>query len=200
MEVAIGCVMVAPYTPRNGRRPLLMRLRKSLQAMRRGRSVILAAVLIGVVVGWLSAPGASRGDITFEAIHTLLLDSTANAGSEVRFAAVRATLGPVPQRVASRLGLDPELVKSNAFAQFRHEAGVLLITGRSTDRAQAEALANVTAEELIVELGGSSAPFRSLEPAVALPRERADIQGPTSRTSRAVFHGHIGQLLGVAAA
>ena len=200
MEVTIGCGMVAPYTPGDGRRPQPMRLRTSLQVMRRGRSVILAAVLIGIVVGWLSGPGATRRNVTFEAIRILLLDPSAKVTPDVRRAAVRATLGPVPRRVASRLGLDPRLVQSRVFADFRYEEGLLRITGRSADPAQAEALANVTAEELIIELGGPAAPLKTLEPAVASPRTRNDVQGPTSRSSRALLLGGFGLLLGIGAA
>ena len=108
-----------------------------------------------------------------------------------------ATLGPVPDRVAARLALSGQRVRSMVSAD-SGGPGVLLITGRSDDRTQAEALANVTAEELIVELGGKESPFQTLEPAVATLVDD-DIRGPTSRAGRAGILGAFGLLLGVGA-
>ncbi|MEY2566317.1 MAG: hypothetical protein QOE35_846, partial [Actinomycetota bacterium] len=136
--------------------------------------VIVAGILIGVVVGWVSAPGTARTATTFQATHTLILDAAAG-GSEINRAAVLATLGPVPDRVAARLGLDRPLVRSMVSAGTHDNVDELLITGRSANPAQAEALADVTAEELIVELGGAKAKLRTLEPAVASPIPTDDI-------------------------
>jgi len=76
------------------------------------------------------------------------------------------------------------------------EVGLLLIIGRSSDRAQAEALANVTAEELIVELGGPKSPLQTLERAVASPVPTDDIKGPSSHAGRALLLGVFGLFLG----
>jgi Mrp family chromosome partitioning ATPase len=78
--------------------------------------------------------------------------------------------------------------------------GLLLITARSADRARAEALANVTAEELIVELGGSKAPLGTLEPATASPLATGRFDGPKSGPGRALLLGVFGLFLGVGAA
>jgi receptor protein-tyrosine kinase len=83
-------------------------------------------------------------------------------------------------------------------ADLRVNKGALLITGTSKEPAQAEALANVTAEELIVELGGPKSPFRTLEPAVAAPVK--SIRGPTSHPGRALLLGCFGLFLGIGAA
>lgn len=163
----------------------------------------MAGVLIGVVVGWVSAPGTAATTTTFQATHTLILDPRARDNSEIYRAAPLATLGAVPDRVAGRLGIDRRRLRSMVSVEVPANVAdveVLLITGRSTDRAQAEALANVTAEELIVELGGEKAPLHTLEPAVASPLETDDFQGPPSRGGRALMLGAFGLLLGVGAA
>ncbi len=177
-----------------------MTLRESLHVLRRWWSVILAGVLIGVVVGWVSAPATAAKTTAFQATHTLIFDPEARGGSQIYQTAVLATLGAVPDRVAARLGIDRRRVRSRVSAEIPANLGVLLITGRSADRAQAEALANVTAEELIIELGGQEAPLHTLEPAVASPVETDDIQGPTSRLGRSLLVGTFGLLLGVGAA
>jgi succinoglycan biosynthesis transport protein ExoP len=178
-----------------------MRVRDSFHVMRRWRSVIVAGILIGVAVGWVSAPGASATTTTFQATQTLLLDPLAPSGSQDgRTAAVLTNLGPVPGRVAARLGIDRRQVQSMVSAGPIDKVGVLSISARSANRALAEALAKTTAEELIVELGGPQAPFRTLEPAVASPVKTGDIEGPSSRQSRALLLGAFGLLLGVGAA
>ena len=160
----------------------------------------MAGVVLGVVVGWVSAPGAVPRAAAYEASHTLILVPRSGNDYEVkRLNEVLATLGPVPDRVAARLKLAPRQVRAMVTAQAR-SPGLLVITGRSADPAQAQALANVTAEELIVELGGSNSPVQTLEPAVAKPAPTKDIKGPTSRPGRALLLGAFGLMLGIGGA
>lgn len=175
-----------------------MTLRRFLRAVRRWRSLVVAGTLIGVVVGWVSAPGTASAPVTFQATHTLI--PKPGASVQILQAAAVATLGAVPRRVASRLGTEPQLVQSAVSTDTPANTGLLLIMARSTDRAQAQALADLTAEELIVELGGPNAPLSTLEPAVARPLETGDIVGPRSRSSRAPLLGAFGLMLGVGAA
>ena len=168
--------------------------------MRRWRSVIAAGVLIGVGVGWVSAPGRAGATTTFAATQTMILDESAGSSSDINRAAVLATLGPVPARVAARLGLNPQRVQSMVSAGTHDYVNELFITGRSADRAQAEALARDTAEELIVEFGGPTSRLRTLEPAVAAPVHSDDIKGPTSHPGRALLLGGFGLFLGIGAA
>jgi capsular exopolysaccharide synthesis family protein len=177
-----------------------MALPRSLDIMRRWRLVIVAGVLIGVAVGGVSGPGKAAVGTTFEATNTLLLDPRVSNGSFINQAAVMATMGAVPDRVAARLGLDGSQVRSMVSAGTHDNEGEVLITARSTTRAEAEALANVTAQELLVELGGSRSPLKVLEPAVASPVTSDDIKGPTSRPGRALLLGGFGLLLGIGAA
>lgn len=167
--------------------------------MRRWRSIVVAGALIGLVVGWVSATGTRSTTTTFRATQTLLFDPGARGGSEIPRAAVLATLGAVPDRVATRLGVDGGLVRLRVYAD-TSKLGLLSITGRSTDRGQAEALANVTAEELIVELGGPKSGLRTLEPAVASAIETDNIEGPSSRPGRALLLCAFGLVLGVGSA
>jgi capsular exopolysaccharide synthesis family protein len=174
-----------------------MTLRESLHVAWRWRSVTLAGILIGVVVGWVSAPGAAS-ITTYQATHTLVLEPGRNLETAI-LKQVLATLGPVPDRVAARLHIDPQLVRSMVSTEAR-SPGLLLITGRSTNRTQAEALANVTAEELVIELGGPTSPLQTLERAVASPVPTADIKAPSSRPGRALLLGAFGLVLGIGAA
>ena len=176
-----------------------MTLRDSVPLMRRWRAVILAGVVMGGVVGWLSAPG-TVATVTFEATHTMILDPSASDRTLINRAAVLAGLGAVPDRVAVRLRIDQQLVRSMVTAGTRESVGEVLITGRSTDRRQAEALANVTAEELVIELGGAAAPLRTLEPAVASAVASDDVAGPRSRRDRALMLAVFGLVLGIGAA
>ncbi len=169
--------------------------------MRRWRSVVVAGIVIGVVVGWVSAPGTAATDTTFEATHSLLLETPAGNYPLLYYRApAMATFGAVPGRVAARLGVDRRVVQSMVSAEAPPNKGELLITARSRDRAQAEAVANVTAEELIVELGREKSPLQTLEPAVAAPVKTIGVQGPRSRPARAFLLGGLGLLLGIAGA
>ena len=176
-----------------------MTLRQGFYVLRRWRSLVVAGVLIGVVVGFLSPPGRAART-TFEATHSLLADPQTRRTSRLEQGAVMATKGAVPDRVAARLGIDRQFVRSAVSAETPPNTGLLLITGRSGDRRQAEALANITAEELIVELGGPQSGLETLEQAVASPVKDGDIKAPTSRPGRALLLGAFGLLLGIGAA
>ena len=175
-----------------------MTARPSLYPVRKSWSLIVAAVVLGLGVGWVMAPGTASGTVRFEATHTLIFESGATP-EQTKDAVVRTRLGDVPDRVAARLAIDPRQVRSSLSLETPAGRGALLITARRVDRAQAEALANATAEELIVELGGPQAPLHSLEPAVASPIA-GDPRGPSSRPSRALLLGGFGLLLGIGAA
>jgi tyrosine-protein kinase len=167
--------------------------------VRNTRGLIVVGMLIGVVVGWVSAPGTIGTAARLQATHTLILGPETEVS--IHKTAELARRGAVPDRVARRLGIDRRKLPSMVWIEAHEEARELLITGRSADGAQAEALANVTAEELIVELGGPKSPLRTLEPAgVASPIETGDPRGPSSRSGRAFLLGAFGLLLGVGAA
>jgi capsular exopolysaccharide synthesis family protein len=177
-----------------------MRAHQPISVLWRWRSLILAGALIGVVVGWVSAPGRRVEPALFAATNSLLVKPENARNADLARDAVRAKLGAVPSRVAARLGIDRKLAQSSVSVSTPPNLGAILITGKSSDPAQAEALANVTAEELLVELGGPEAYLRSLEPAVAAPVGSDEIRPPESRVGRGLFLGAFGLLLGVGAA
>src|SRR4051794_17294780 len=107
-----------------------MTRRQAFDALRRWRSLVVAGVVIGVVVGWLSAPGRPP-PTTFEGTHSLLADPQTRRTSRLEQGAVMATKGAVPDRVAARLGLDRQVVRSAVSAATPPNTGLLLITGRS---------------------------------------------------------------------
>lgn len=161
----------------------------------------MAGVAIGLVVGWVSAPGTASARPMYRATHTLIAKPGATDFSPLLRGSALATLGAVPSRVSSRLGIDRQRVQAMVSTDTPANTGLLLVIARSPDRAQAEALANATAEELIVEFGGpSKSPLQTLEPAVASPVKSDDIKGPTSRPGRAFLLGAVGLVLGLGAA
>ncbi|HYH52014.1 MAG TPA: hypothetical protein VEG38_20910 [Acidimicrobiia bacterium] len=178
-----------------------MTLRQYLYIIRRWRSLVAAGLLIGLVVGWVSAATATNST-TFLATHTMILDAGARgpgAGESfsISHAAVLATQGAVPGRVATRLGVDRRSVETRVSTETRATAGAFLITGRSADRMQAIALADVTAEELLGELGGQAGPLRTLETAASSPIAEKGTGGPSSRVGRALVLGAFGLILGL---
>jgi len=175
-----------------------MTVLQSLRILRRWRSVVLAGALIGIVVGWVTAPGTSGTVATFRATNTLILAPGSDFSSLTRAVAL-ARFGAVPDRVAARLGGDRPRLQSMISLDTPAGQGTLLITGRSADRAQAEALANVTAEELVVELGGPASPLHTLEPAVASQVDSGSFRGPASHLGRGLLLGAFGLVLGMGA-
>jgi capsular exopolysaccharide synthesis family protein len=65
-----------------------------------------------------------------------------------------ATSGAVPSRVAARLKMSRADVRSAVSAVVDPKVGTISISGRSAEGERAVLLADVTAEELIVEIGG----------------------------------------------
>jgi Mrp family chromosome partitioning ATPase len=174
--------------------------RGAFDVVRRWRSVIVAGLVVGVVVGWLSAPGRTGKATTFEATHILLLRPGSPDGALINRTALLTRFGAVPERVATRLGLARAVIQSSVSARTNDNAGELFVTGRSSNRVLAETLANVMAEELVAELGGPNSPLQTLEPAAAVRVAADEVVGPTSRPSRAALLGVFGLFLGVGAA
>ena len=177
-----------------------MTLRQVRYTLRRWRLLIVAGVLIGAVVGWVSANGARPAPTIFEATETLIIRPEAAGSSQLGRLGPMAKLGAVPSRVAARLGVDRNVVQSQVYVVTPPNTGSVLIVGRSADPAQAAALANVSAEELVAELGGPNGPFLPLDPAVASPIQSGDIRPPSSRPGRALMLSFFGLVLGMASA
>jgi capsular exopolysaccharide synthesis family protein len=130
-----------------------MTFRDYLQVLRRRLLVLVAGLLIGVVAGWVTAPGHARGETTFRATHTLIYDPAGGQGYNINQVALLATSGEVPSRVAARLKVDRSAVRSAVSAVAETDVSTISITGHSADPAKVVSLADVTAEELAAELG-----------------------------------------------
>jgi len=157
---------------------------------------------MGLTVGWVTAPEATKTPPAFRATNALILKPGQTDFSKLLQYAAVATLGAVPSRVAARVGVDGPRLRTMVSVETPPNTGQLLITARGSDGALVVAIANDTAEELIAELGGpEKSPLETLEPAaVASPVPSDDIKGPTSRPGRALMLGAFGLLLGVGAA
>src|SRR4051794_25309127 len=106
-----------------------------MYVVRRWWSVVAAGVVIGAVVGWLSALGATQAATTFQATQVMLAAPSVTY-TKLNQAALLANAGPVPSRVAARLGINRRLVESMVSAELRANEGALSIIGRSTERGQ----------------------------------------------------------------
>jgi capsular exopolysaccharide synthesis family protein len=125
----------------------------SLQVIRRRLLVVIVAVIFGIVGGWVAPSGKSRGPSAFRATNTLLYEAQGR-GINLEQLSLLATSGAVPSRVAVRLNMSRTDVRSAVSAVADSTVGTISITARSSEGERAVQLANVTAEELVIESGG----------------------------------------------
>lgn len=153
--------MAPVYSPEptagTGRRPgqsSPMGVRGSFRVIRRRSLLVVAGFVLGASAGWLTAPGEARRDTTFQATHTVIYEAKGGQSYNIDQVALLATAGEVPSRVADRLEMDRGQVRSAVSAVAAAEVGTIAISARSVAADQAEKLADVTAEELRVEIAG----------------------------------------------
>jgi Mrp family chromosome partitioning ATPase len=132
----------------------LMSFRDSLQALRRRLLVVVAGLILGVSAGWVTAPGETQRASTYGATHTLIYEPQGRQSYNIEQVALLATSGEVPSRVAARLKLDRDQVRSAVSALAKAEVATISVTGRSSTADGAVSLADVTAEELVSEIAG----------------------------------------------
>ncbi len=121
--------------------------------LRRHRLVLFAAVLAGVVAGWLTAPGSGDEAQEYEATTTLLVaDRTGSLN--LAQAALRVDTGDVPVQAAQAIGVDVGTLTRVVDATAAEDIAALLITGRSEDPTLAQNSANAVATALIERLTG----------------------------------------------
>jgi len=125
-----------------------MSLRDGVQVLRRRALVVLAVAILGGAGGWLTAPGTSTAKVSYRATHTLIYEPHGNQSFNIQQVALLATTGDVPSRVAARLKLDRNQVRSSVSAVANTDVSTIAITARSPESGQAVLLADVTAEEL----------------------------------------------------
>ncbi|MEY2460260.1 MAG: hypothetical protein QOG30_2090 [Acidimicrobiaceae bacterium] len=113
-------------------------------------------MLVGVVAGWVSAPGHStKAPPTYRATHTLILNlNIAVKSYNVDQAAVLVTNGAVPQAVAAKLGpgTDPVTIADKVGTTANAALGTIDITAFDTDPNFAVALADDFAQGLVDDL------------------------------------------------
>jgi capsular exopolysaccharide synthesis family protein len=131
-----------------------MSLRDSLQVLRRRLLVVLVVAVLGVAGGWLSAPGKSVAQVSYRATHTSIYEAHGSQNFNIQQVALLATSGDVPSRVAARLKLDRNQVRSSVTAVANPDVSTIAITARSADPGGAVLLADITAEELNNEISG----------------------------------------------
>jgi capsular exopolysaccharide synthesis family protein len=132
-----------------------------LRMLRRHWKIIVAAMMIGALLGWASS--LANGDAApqrtyYKATHTLFLD-TSDLGDVVRPVytnldqiAVLVTTGAVPERVADKLGGEPREWASHIFTVTNGTTNTLDITCAAKDAEVAVTCADTFAEELIASL------------------------------------------------
>jgi capsular exopolysaccharide synthesis family protein len=117
--------------------------------------VIVVTVLLGLFAGWFTAPGASDAPDEFAATTTLLSNPRSTAQLNLDQAALLATTGEVPVRVADELGLDgADAVKGRVDANADAETAAITVRAVHPDASQAEALSVAVAEELVDFIAG----------------------------------------------
>ncbi|MEY2435133.1 MAG: hypothetical protein QOC92_4858, partial [Acidimicrobiaceae bacterium] len=113
-------------------------------------------MLVGVVAGWVSAPGHStKAPPTYRATHTLILNlNIAVKSYNVDQAAVLVTNGAVPQAVAAKLGpgTDPVTIADKVGTSANAALGTIDITAFDPDPNFAVALADDFAQGLVDDL------------------------------------------------
>jgi capsular exopolysaccharide synthesis family protein len=127
-----------------------------LRVLRRRKLFVALAVLVGVVAGWVSAPGhASQAPPIYRATHTLILNLSIPVKTyNLDQAAVLVTNGAVPQAVAAKIGpgTDPVQLAGKISAQAQAALGTIDITAVDADPNFAVALADDFAQGLVDDL------------------------------------------------
>ena len=161
---------------------------------RRWRPIALLAVLgaafgaVSVAVAEDAAPDAVPG-VRYDACHTLLVDDAIPAGTptvdvrNLNRLAARVTSGVIPVEVAATTGFDETATVSQVRVHVRNDIGSLAICSVGQTPAEAEALADGFAAQLVLELEGDAQEFydRSIEAADQRIAEAQDCVDSASR-------------------
>jgi capsular exopolysaccharide synthesis family protein len=127
-----------------------------LRVLRRRKLFVALAVLVGVVAGWVSAPGTSTPEVPkYRAVHTLILNpQIATKAFNLDQAAVLVTTGAIPQAVAAKVGpgTDPIRLAKKITSKSNTSLGTIDITATDTDPNFAVALADDFAQGLVDDL------------------------------------------------
>jgi capsular exopolysaccharide synthesis family protein len=182
-----------PGDPAEGRNA--MTFRDFVQVLRRRLLVLAAGLILGALIGWLTAPGQAPVQ-SFRATATLIYEEHGGQGYNIGQVALLASSGGVPSRVAARLNKDRAEVRAAVSASASAEVATITITGRSADPAGAVSLADITAEELVAEIAQRDqavfdVEFRRQTSAVETARNRLNAVAPKNVEEQAVARGEL---------
>jgi capsular exopolysaccharide synthesis family protein len=132
-----------------------------LRAVRRNWKIVLVAVLVGLLVGFLtrSIEPAGSARPTYQATAVLISTNSSvvraqGDASDPATVAALATLPPIPQNVADQLGYDgdPEVLAASVLAAVDQDSGLLNISATGGDADRAAELADAFADQLLAQL------------------------------------------------
>jgi capsular exopolysaccharide synthesis family protein len=127
-----------------------------LRILRRRKLFVAITLIVGLVAGWVSAPGhTTSAPPQYRATHTLILNPSINVKVfNLDQTALLVTTGAVPQAVATKLGAgtDPIRLAKKISAKSNLTLGTVDITATDTDPNFAVALADDFAQALVDDL------------------------------------------------
>lgn len=140
----------------------LTRFKSGVSALRRRWYLVLVPVLVGVGLGWLSAPGEDQvveDTTTYYRASHVLIDQTPDleAGGSgqadaLSQAAYLVNTGEVPRQVAATLGLSIDEVSSSLLGLPRTKVSSVEVQAVGTDRKLVVRLADTAASQLLETL------------------------------------------------
>lgn len=125
-----------------------------LSVLRRRWLYVAVGLVVGAVAGFITAPGNGTTPVTYRGTHTLLIDRSTTPVIPLSLdqAALLASTGPVPARVRERLDLEGLPPPGGLSAAADSDVGSLRITASARSAIGASRAADITAEEINVEL------------------------------------------------
>src|SRR5207253_613452 len=108
---------------------------------------------IGFIVGFVTAPGTSKGSANYAGTDVLIVDPQNTQQINLQQAALLATTGDVPDRVAKRLGMSSaDDVRDKVTSVGDKDLLTVKITAKSSNPDEATRLADASADELVADL------------------------------------------------
>jgi len=134
-----------------------MQILEFLSILRRRWFYVALGLVVGLVAGFVTAPGVAAETESFQGTHALLVDANSPSGQALNLEQTVLVVknGAVPQRVAARLAEAGLPLYTKVAAAADPDLRSLDITAYSTTAEGAATAANFFAEELNAELVGA---------------------------------------------